>query len=135
MLCQDKYCPDCYNIRHAAWQKRMAIRIPVDQFDLRKLVNLMLRDHWMHECTFEPYRVREGIGANSKLIDVPNEWVVCYTYDNGETTYLRWSHGPLQGYFWDMYGDAFHSKEVALVAISMAPAPTRVHAVIPTHGH
>ena len=38
-------------------------------------------------------------------------------------SYLRYSKGPRQGYFWDMYGDDFLSPSIALLALSRAPVP------------
>ena len=37
--------------------------------------------------------------------------------------FLRWSRGPLQGFFWDVYGDNFDNEELALIALSQAPCP------------
>ena len=36
-------------------------------------------------------------------------------------SYLRYSHGPRQGYFWDMYPDDMHSPERAHLALLRAP--------------
>ena len=36
-------------------------------------------------------------------------------------SFLRYSHGPRQGYFWDMYGDDMQSPERALLALLRAP--------------
>src|ERR1700722_19365640 len=36
-------------------------------------------------------------------------------------SFLRYSHGPRQGYFWDVYGDDMHSPEWALLALLQAP--------------
>jgi hypothetical protein len=38
-------------------------------------------------------------------------------------SYLRYSKGPRQGYFWDMYGDDMLSPENALLALLRAPVP------------
>lgn len=38
-------------------------------------------------------------------------------------SFLRYSCGPVQGYFWDLYGDDFKQPEWALVAIASAPVP------------
>lgn len=40
--------------------------------------------------------------------------------------FLRHSKGPLQGYFWDMYGDDFLKPELALWALAHASAPPGV---------
>jgi hypothetical protein len=122
-------CSDCHRTATAKWQAKMAIRQDPAQFDMSKLVRLLLTQHWMHECQIVP----------EYMPPFPNEETrptcqVRYIYDSGEPTFLRYSGGPLQGYFWDIYGDDMHSPELALVAISNSPAPPRVEAVIPTHG-
>lgn len=38
-------------------------------------------------------------------------------------SYLRHSAGPKQGFFWDIYGDDMQSVELAVLALSQAPAP------------
>jgi hypothetical protein len=38
-------------------------------------------------------------------------------------SFLRYSVGPRQGFFWDMYGDNFHTPELALLALLQAPVP------------
>lgn len=38
-------------------------------------------------------------------------------------SFLRYSHGPVQGYFWDVYGDNFDKPEWALLALLHAPVP------------
>jgi hypothetical protein len=38
-------------------------------------------------------------------------------------SFLRYSKGPRQGFFWDMYGDDFYTAELALVALLQAPVP------------
>ncbi|ARK07559.1 hypothetical protein LAV_00184 [Sphingobium phage Lacusarx] len=122
-------CPPCYNAQQEAWQKRMAIRLCPDLFDKDKLIRLLLSQHWQHECdiivNYMPPYPRP---------DTQPRCVVRYCYDDGTEHFLRHSAGPMQGYFWDIYGDDFHSPELALLSISNAPAPPRVHAVIPTHG-
>lgn len=121
-------CCDCHRDSTEKWRKRMAIRQDPAKFNVGKLINLLLTQHWMHECEvipdyMPPYPDR----------DTRPTCVVRYTYDNGTETFQH-SKGPLQGYFWDVYGDDLHSPELALLCISVAPAPPRVHAVIPTHG-
>ena len=46
-------------------------------------------------------------------------------YDNGTEykPFLRYSQGPKQGFFWDIYGEDFQTVELAIVALSKAPAP------------
>lgn len=38
-------------------------------------------------------------------------------------SFLRHSRGPLQGHFWDIYGEDYQSPELALVALLQAPPP------------
>lgn len=38
-------------------------------------------------------------------------------------SYLRYSQGPRQGYFWDLYGDDFRNPNLAFMAIVDAPTP------------
>lgn len=40
-----------------------------------------------------------------------------------EDSFLRFSHGPAQGYFWDIYGDDFIRPSLALIALLQAPVP------------
>lgn len=130
ILCgSDKLCGPCWNSQTAAWRKRMAIRQDPAQFSMDRLVRLLLTQHWMHECQIIPDYMPPYPSA-----DTLSTVVVCYTYDSGHKTFLRHSHGPLQGYSWDVYGDDMHMPELALLALSHAPAPPHVHAVIPTHG-
>lgn len=122
-------CFDCNEPKRVAWQEKMAIRQDPAQFDPRKLVNLLLDQHWMHECKiipdYMPPHPREDTRPTCQ---------VKYVYEDGTDTGLRYSKGPFQGYFWDSYGDDFHSPELALVALSRSPPPPRVKVVIPTHG-
>lgn len=118
-----------WNERQRAWESRMAIRLPVEQFDMRKLVNHLLTQHWMHECVIELRK--------AKARDERDRWIIGYTnperIEDGPS-YLRYSKGPGTGTFWDTYGDDFHSPELALVELSKAYPPTRVGVVIATHG-
>jgi hypothetical protein len=53
-------------------------------------------------------------------------------YDDG-TEYklqLRYSQGPKQGFFWDVYGEDFQNEELAIIALSQAPAPVRVGPIV-----
>jgi hypothetical protein len=38
-------------------------------------------------------------------------------------SFLRYSKGPRQGYFWDIYGDDMLTPEMALLALLRAPVP------------
>ncbi len=126
--CNDD-CWECHRIATEKWQAKMAIRQDPKQFDLAKLINMMLTQHWMHECKIIPDYMPPFPGKDTRPT-----CQIQYIYEDGTTTGLRYSRGPLQGFFWDIYGEDFHSPELALVALSQAPPPTRVKHCIPTHG-
>jgi hypothetical protein len=110
------------------WQKKMAERQNPAQFDMVRLLASLLTDHWMHECEILP----AYLPANADEGDRP-ECRVRYVREDGHVYFLRYSKGPLQGYFWDLYGEDMNEPELAVVAISRSPAPPGV-SVIPTHG-
>jgi hypothetical protein len=113
-----------------AWQAKMATRQDPLQFDVEKLIAVMLSAHWMHECVIHPAYMppfpREDTRPTCK---------VSWTEPDGGSHWLRHSAGPMQGYFWDVYGDDFLRPELALLAVSQAPPPPRIDFVIPTHGN
>ncbi|WP_327210024.1 hypothetical protein [Rhizobium leguminosarum] len=111
-----------------AWQKKMAVRQNPAQFDMARLLGSLLTDHWMHECEILPAYVPPRADAGTRP-----ECRVRYVREDGQIYFLRYSRGPLQGYFWDAYGEDMHYPELAVVAISRSPAPPGV-SVIPTHG-
>jgi hypothetical protein len=125
----DDRCHDCYRIADAAWKAKMAIRQDTTQFDITRLLGLLITHHWMHECKIIPRWM-----PKFPREDTEPKCVVEFTYEGGETTYLRHSIGPLQGYFWDSYPDAMHTPELALLALVNSPPPPRIDYVIPTHG-
>jgi len=122
-------CWECHQIAQEKWQKKMAVRQDPVQFDPAKLIGYLLSEHWMHECKIIPDYMPPYPHKDTRPT-----CQVQYTYEDGSKTFLRYSNGPLQGYFWDVYGDDMHSPELALVAISQASPPTRVGVVVPTHG-
>nr|WP_250808433.1 hypothetical protein [Neorhizobium tomejilense] len=122
-------CADCHRTATEKWQAKMAIRQDPAQFDMVKLVNRLLSQHWMHECEIIPRYMPPNPGDDTRPT-----CQVRYTYEDGTMAFLRYSKGPMQGYFWDMYGEDMGSPERALICISQSPAPPRVGVVIPTHG-
>ncbi len=44
----------------------------------------------------------------------------------GESSFLRYSRGPAQGYFWDLYGEDMATPELALMALLQAPVPPQI---------
>lgn len=83
------------------------------QFDGARLVATLLddglgnRDKWRKHATIEMDAIL-GLPAT----------VVRYG-----KSFLRYSKGPRQGFFWDAYGDDFLSPELALLALLQAPVP------------
>lgn len=71
-------------------------------------VDLLLNQNWHRECVFE--KKDDG----QILVKYPNEHHDCY---------LRYSRGPLQGFFWDVYGEDMQEIELAIIALSKAPVP------------
>ena len=117
-------CPPCAEAAHTAWQEKYHRRQPVDAVDVRKLVNLMLTQLWQHEC--------EIITDYMPPYPRPDTQPTC-VIRYGER-FLRYSNGPLQGFFWDVYGDDFHSRELALIALAHCPTPQGATCVS-THGN
>lgn len=110
-----------------AWQTRYNHRQDAKQFDTQKLINLLLDQLWHHECQI----ITDWMPAHPRADTQP--FVAVRHYADGEHKFLRYSKGPLQGYFWDCYPEDMHSPELALIAISRAPAPRNAMCV-PTHG-
>ena len=80
-----------------------------------KLVGLLLEQHWHKGC-----EVIDGYMPPYPRPDTRPSCVVRYAPFN---CFLRYSKGPRQGFFWDTYGDAMDSIELALLALANAPAP------------
>lgn len=110
------------------WQAKMSIRQNPSQFDTARLLAALLTEHWMHECEILPSYVSPDDDPGTRP-----ECKVRFVREDGQACFLRYSHGPLQGYFWDFHGDDMLDPELAVVAVSRAPAPPGV-SVIPTHG-
>jgi len=86
-------------------------------FSPEKLIKLLLDQEWHEKCEIVPDYMPPFPSPETKPI-------VVVKYPNPhKDTFLRYSVGPLQGYFWDIYGDDMHSVEIAIVALSRAPIP------------
>lgn len=96
--------------------------ITADQFDLAKLIKEMLAiDHhtmanrWRADCEiirdYMPPFPRKDTRPTCQVRYIPSD------------SFLRWSAGVVQGYFWDLYGDDCLSPELALLALLRAPPP------------
>ncbi len=89
--------------------------------DLLKLVEHLLSEPWHARCEIIPAYMPPFPQKETRP-------TVQIRFNSGSDypPFLRYSRGPLQCYFWDVYGEDFHSIEVALVALSRAPAPRSV---------
>lgn len=80
-----------------------------------ELVKLMLDQRWHEEC--------EIITDYMPPFPGPETRPKCVVRYAPLGAFLRYSHGPRQGFFWDMYGDDMQSVELAVLALASAPAP------------
>lgn len=132
---------DEWSEKQRLWQIKMAIRMPVEQFDVRRLVGYLLTQHWMHECVIQtstPEEARDPIDYSVPYPQRIKGTHVYYEYEHPglkeKTKWcLRYSHGPGTGTFWDIIADDFHSPELALIELSKAYPPPCL-GVVPTHG-
>lgn len=89
----------------------------IPNFDVEKLVRCMLNQRWHTECEIvsdymPPYPYKDT--RPKVVVMFPNQF---------EKVFLRYSCGPAQGFFWDIYGDDMQSVELAILALSQAPVP------------
>jgi hypothetical protein len=112
----------------------MAVHNSHAMFDHSTLIDSLLQYRWQHECTIIPGYQPDGNGLVKCVIVYENNHAVDQYGMPQQKQFLRYSKGPLPGTFWDIYGDDFHSPEIALIALSKAAPPTLVGAVVPTYG-
>ena len=97
-------------------------------FDLNRLIPMLCNETWMLQCEIIPDYMPPFPREDTKPTCVvrwcdPRKPEV----ERDDYRYLRYSNGPLQGTFWDVYGDDFHTPELALVMLSRSqPPPTCV---------
>jgi hypothetical protein len=78
---------------------------------------LLLDQRWHRECEIIPDYMPPHPRDDTRpmvVVRFPNEH---------ENTFLRYSCGPAQGFFWDVYGDDMQTVELAVLALSKAPIP------------
>lgn len=122
-------CHICAEKARRAWSEVYTRRQDAAQFVPQKLVNLLLTQVWQHQCQIIPDYM-----PNFPREDTKPTCVIRHSSGENEYQFLRYSNGPLQGFFWDMYGDDFGSPEMALIALSQCPPPTRGAICVTTHG-
>lgn len=89
--------------------------------DGAKLVEHLLDQQWHQRCEILPeYMPRFPSKDTRPTVQV--------RFNDGSEypPFLRYSCGPKQGFFWDIYGDDMQSIELAVIALSQAPAPRNV---------
>ncbi len=87
----------------------------VSMIDVHKLIPILLNEPWHWNCEIILDYMSPYLGtAKSRTVVRHNDY------------FLRYVEGPLQGFFWDHYGDDMKSPEVAVVALSKAPFPREV---------
>ena len=100
------------------------MRLDELQLDSRRMVEFLADQPWHKKVEIIP----------DYMPPYPNEDtrpIVAVRYNDGTEypPFLRYSAGPKQGFFWDIYGGDFHNVELALIAISQAPAPVNVNPI------
>jgi hypothetical protein len=80
------------------------------------LLEYLLPFEWQRKCYIVPDYMPPFPDKDTKPI-------VVIRYDD---VFLRSSHGPSTGTFWDVYGDDYHTPELALLELSKAPPPDRL---------
>lgn len=93
----------------------------ISKIDIKKLMNLILDQPWHKDCEIIPDYMPPYPDKDTKP-------TLQIRYNNGSDhpPFLRYSEGPAQGYFWDIYGNDFLTIELAIMALSKAPAPRNV---------
>ncbi len=79
---------------------------------------ILLNQVWHRQC-----EVVEGYLPPYPTAGTRPKTVVRYINNSGQTSYLRYSQGPLADPLWDVYGDDFQTRALAVVALSRAPSP------------
>lgn len=88
---------------------------------LKKLLEYILDQPWHKKCEIIP-----DFMPKYPSKDTRPSVVIRYNDGTEHPPYLRYSKGPRQGFLWDIYGDDFLGVEIAIIALSKAPAPVNV---------
>jgi len=89
----------------------------IPNIDVEKLVKYLLNQSWHAECKIIPDYMPPYPSKGTRptvVVMFPNQF---------ENVFLRYSCGPAQGFFWDIYGDDMQCVELAILALSQAPVP------------
>jgi hypothetical protein len=95
-----------------------------DSVDAGELLRILLDEPWHARCEIIPDYMPPFPGKDTRP-------TIQVRYNDGTEypPFLRYSHGPKQGFFWDMYGDHMHTIELAVLALHQAPAPRNVNPI------
>ncbi len=93
----------------------------MNNINAKKLLKYLLDQPWHKNCEIIPDYMPKYPGKDTKP-----KVVIRYNDRTEHPPYLRYSAGPMQGFFWDIYGDNFLEIELAVIALSKAPAPVNV---------
>ena len=92
-----------------------------DHLNASLLVKHLLNEPWHRNCTVIPDYMPPYPSEKTR----PTLQIRFSFGPDDDRVFLRYSHGPKQGFLWDIYGDDFQSMELALLALSRAPTPQR----------
>jgi len=89
--------------------------------DATKLMEYLLDEPWHESCEIIP----DYMPPHPRPETRPTVQV---RYNDGteHPPFLRYSKGPRQRYFWDIYGEDMQNVGLAIIALSQAPAPRNV---------
>ena len=88
-------------------------------FTVERILAVFLdRKHYPHNWWMREAEILSSYRAQYPQEGVPTKCVIRW-----RDWFLRYSEGPLQGHFWDIYGDDYQSPELALLALHHAPVP------------
>lgn len=85
------------------------------------LVAQLLNQAWHKRC-----EIIEDYMPPYPRPDTRPRLVIRFNSTSDHKPFLRYSQGPRQGFLWDVYGDDFQTKELAVIALANAPAPVSV---------
>lgn len=97
------------------WDEWPDLNRIVEECDPVNLVRHLLNQSWHYDCIIFPdYPMCDEIRGRIKGV---------YIWYQPKRMFLRYSRGPRQKTFWDIYGDDFVTTELAVIALADAPAP------------
>ncbi len=99
---------------------RATAQVP-ETLNIQRLVSYLLDEPWHQKCDF----IQDYMPPHPSK-DTRPAFVVRFNDGTEYPPFLRYSRGPKQGWGWDIYGDDLQNAELAVIALSQAPAPVYV---------